>query len=245
MAWCELEALDLMLRKRQFADVEKAIGYRFKDQALLGKALTHSSANAGGKDGFDNERLEFVGDRVLGLVISSYLCDCYPDDNEGELARRFNRLVRRDACARVGRNIDIGAHLILSDAEEASGGRKKSTIIADAVEALLAAVFLDGGYDKARAVVLKLWQALDDIELAGPVADAKSALQEWVQGRGLGLPRYNVVSRTGPDHAPKFVTEVEVEGLELASGQGSSKRASEQSAATAMLEREGVWDVRE
>jgi len=232
-----------MLRKREFHSLEKALGHRFRDQDLLRRALTHSSANNGKPDGLDNERLEFVGDRVLGLVVAEYLAERFPVANEGELALRFNRLVRRETCARVGRNLGLGAHLFMSVAEENSGGREKATIVSDAVEALLAAVFLDGGFDKARRVIRCLWCQVEDEDLTAGAVDAKSALQEWAQGRGLALPVYKVVSRSGPDHAPHFMTKVTVSGGMVAQGKGSSKRASEQDAAKALLVNEGVWKV--
>jgi ribonuclease-3 len=180
-----------------------------------------------------------VGDRVLGLAIAEILNQQYPNANEGELARRFNRLVRGEACAKVARAIGLGAHLILSESEADSGGRDKSTILADAAEALLGAVFVDGGFEKARAVVRRLWQ--DQSEVVPEVAvDAKSALQEWAQGQGLALPKYTVVSRKGPDHAPHFTAEVIIMGKAPAQGEGASKRVAEQAAATALLAREGV-----
>lgn len=227
-----------MSRKRKYSDLEKALGHRFKDQDLVTRALTHSSTRGNGSRD-DNERLEFLGDRVLGLAISAALIEAFPEAAEGDLARRFNQLVKRETCAAMGRAIDLGRNLILSDSEASSGGCDKDTIIADAVEALLGAAFIDSGFDKARAIVLKLWQP----HLEGKthaVADPKSALQEWAQGRGLALPRYVEVSRSGPDHAPRFISEVRIAGCKPAQGTGSSKRAAEQAAASAMLAREGV-----
>ena len=227
-----------MKRKRKFAELEKVLGYRFKDQDLIARALTHSSTRGtGSRD--DNERLEFLGDRVLGLSMAGALIAAFPASPEGDLARRFNQLVKRETCAAMGRSIELGRHMILSDSEAGSGGRDKDTILADAIEALLGAIYLDGGFAKADAIVLKLWQS----QFAGQphaVADPKSALQEWAQGRGLALPRYVEISRSGPDHAPRFVTEVRVGGCKPAQGTGPSKRAAEQAAATAMLTREGV-----
>lgn len=220
--------------------MEKALGYRFKDQELVARALTHSSTRGSGSQ-HDNERLEFLGDRVLGLAIAGALIEAYPEAVEGDLARRFNQLVKRETCAAVGRSIGLGQHLILSDSEAGSGGRDKDTILADAIEALLGAIHTDGGFDKSRAVVLRLWEP----HLAGKShasADPKSALQEWAQGRGLPLPRYVEVSRSGPDHAPRFVSEVRISGCKPAQGTGTSKRAAEQAAATTMLLREGVMD---
>jgi ribonuclease III len=228
-----------MLRPRKFKELETKLGHRFKDVAMLERALTHASVRGGKTERSDNERLEFIGDRVLGLAIAEILNKQYPDASEGELARRYNRLVRGEACAKVSRAIGLGAHLILSESEADSGGREKTTILADAAEALLGAVFLDGGFEKARTVVRKLWQ--DQSEPVPEVAvDAKSALQEWAQGQGLALPKYIVVSRKGPDHAPHFTAEVTISGRGPAQGEGASKRIAEQEAATALLSREGV-----
>jgi ribonuclease III len=228
-----------MLRPRKFKELETKLGYRFKNPELLERALTHASVRGGKVARFDNERLEFIGDRVLGLAIAEALNGQYPDASEGELARRYNRLVRGEACAKVARNIGLGTHLILSESEADSGGRNKTTILADAAEALLGAVFIDGGFEKARAVVHKLWQ--DQSEPVPEVAvDAKSALQEWAQGQGLALPRYTVVARKGPDHAPRFTAEVLIAGRAPAQGEGASKRIAEQAAASALLTREGV-----
>lgn len=228
-----------MLRSRKFKELESKLGHRFKDPGLLERALTHASVRGGKAARFDNERLEFIGDRVLGLAIAEILNQQYPDASEGELARRYNRLVRGEACAKVARAIGLGAHLILSESEADSGGRDKTTILADAVEAVLGAVFIDGGFEKARAVVRKLWK--EQSEPVPEVAvDAKSALQEWAQGQGLALPKYTVVSRKGPDHAPRFTAEVIIAGKAPAQGEGASKRIAEQAAATALLAREGV-----
>ncbi len=205
--------------------------------AKAGKAADKSVPAAGQQD---NERLEFVGDRVLGLAVVEMLVATFPKANEGELAKRYNRLVRGETCAVVARNIDLGAHLVLSDSEAESGGRAKETILADAMEALLGAVFLDGGFDKARLVVQTLWRSQCDGQPAAVVADPKSALQEWAQGRGLPLPKYVEIARTGPDHAPLFTSEVRIDGCDAARGQGASKRAAEQAAATALMHREGV-----
>lgn len=228
-----------MLRPRKFKELETKLGHRFKSVALLERALTHASVRGGKLARSDNERLEFIGDRVLGLAIAEILNEQYPDASEGELARRYNRLVRGEACAKVSRAIGLGAHLILSDSEADSGGREKATILADAAEAVLGAVFLDAGFDKARAVVRKLWEP--QAGLAPEVSvDPKSALQEWAQGQGLALPKYSVVSRKGPDHAPRFTAEVNITGRAPAQGEGASKRIAEQAAASALLQREGV-----
>ena len=232
-----------MLRARKFKDLETSLGHRFKNQRLLEVALTHASVRGGKGTRSDNERLEFIGDRVLGLAIAELLNERFPQGSEGDLARRYNRLVRGEACAKVARAINLGAHLILSDSEAGSGGRAKNTILADAIEAVLGAIFLDAGFKSARAVVRRLWESLsEDLPVAG--VDAKSALQEWAQGQGLELPQYVEIAREGPDHAPRFTTEVRISGREPTRGEGASKRAAEQAAARAFLDREGVGGAR-
>lgn len=228
-----------MLRARKFKDLEKKLGYKFRSQALLELALTHASHRGANATREDNERLEFIGDRVLGLAVAEALHEAFPSANEGELARRFNRLVRGETCAKVGRDLALGAHLRLSDSESGSGGREKETILADAVEALLGAIFLDAGFDKAKGVVRTLWD-METAHGSNAIADAKSALQEWAQGSGLALPEYVQIERKGPDHAPLFTTEVRIKGKPPARGEGASKRAAEQAAASALLDREGV-----
>ncbi len=242
-----------MARARTIKGLETKLGYQFKAKELLERALTHASTRAvttakvrGAKSqaptglNQDNERLEFLGDRVLGLAIAELLVELDPEAREGALAKRFNRVVRRDACACIGRDLGLGAALRLSSSEDESGGRNKDTILADAVEALLAAIFIEAGYDVVRGVVRRLWTDLL-LGLPDQVADAKSVLQEWAQGQFLTLPEYVEISREGPDHAPQFTTEVRIKGLPPARGMGTNKRASEQSAAMAVLAREGVW----
>jgi len=229
-----------MLRPRKYKELEKALGYRFKNQQLLEVALTHASMRGGKGKCSDNERLEFVGDRVLGLAIAELLNERFPTASEGELARRYNRLVRGETCAKVARALGLGAHLILSDSEAGSGGRAKGTILADGMEALLGAIFLDAGYIKACAAVQRLWAVQSQELLTTASPDAKSALQEWAQGQGLPLPEYVEIARKGPDHAPRFTSEVRIDGKPPARGEGASKRSAEQAAARALLEREGV-----
>ena len=225
--------------------LEKALGHRFANLELLDTALTHASMRSTGdrtpsEAGHDNERLEFLGDRVLGLAVAEMLTQSFPRADEGELARRYNRLVRREACAEVAIALDLGRHLVLSEGEADSGGRAKLTILADACEALLGAIFLDGGFEAARLVVQRHWQPrLDSDERDRP--DPKSALQEWAQGLGMAIPVYAVTGRQGPDHAPHFTAEVRISGRKPAAGQGTSKRLAEQEAASAFLLREGVW----
>ena len=222
------------------ASLCRSLGYDFRNIGLLQTALTHSSARVTEPERGDNDQLEFLGDRVLGLIVAELLAETFPQAGTGELALRYNRLVRKETCADVAREIALGAAIVMSDGEAESGGREKNTILGDACEALLGAVFLDGGFERARAVVRTLWQPYmhADEDLA---SDAKSALQEWAQGRGLALPRYEETERRGPDHAPQFTASVSIEGFAPQSGSGASKRAAEQNAAAAMLVREGVW----
>lgn len=229
-----------MAPTRKYKDFDARLGYRFRSRDLLKKALTHASVRQAPGKRRDNERLEFLGDRVLGLAIAELLWEVYPGADEGELARHYNRLVRGGTCAAVARELDLGPLLVLSEAEADSGGRSKETILADACEALLGAVFLEAGYDTARSVVRTLWGSRVGASPAD-AADAKSLLQEWAQGQGLDLPAYIEVDRQGPDHAPRFTAEVRIKGRKPARGEGANKRGAEQAAATALLAREGVW----
>lgn len=206
---------------------------------MLRRALTHASVRKASAKRRDNERLEFLGDRVLGLAIAELLSETFPSATEGELARHYNRLVRGGTCAEIARLLELGPALVLSESEAGSGGRNKETILADACEALLGAVFLEAGYDVAREVVRTHWGPRLQGSSAD-AADAKSALQEWAQGQGLDLPVYVEVERQGPDHAPRFTSEVRIKGKKPARGEGANKRAAEQAAARALLAREGV-----
>lgn len=230
----------MLLREAETEAFTARVNYTFKDPSLLRLALTHASARSR-SDASDNERLEFLGDRVLGLAVADLLLTRFASAPEGELARRYNRLVRAETCAAIAREWGLGALMVMSGAEAESGGRTKKTILSDACEAVLGAIFIDGGYAVAAALV-ELWWTPHLGELIVP-HDAKSALQEWAQSRRLPLPLYVSISRTGPDHAPKFTTEVRVEGLIPFRGEGASKREAEQAAAHAMLLREGVWDA--
>ena len=219
--------------------LDAILGHRFAYPALLRQATTHPSAtDRTSTEAF--ERLEFLGDRVLGLAVAEMVSTAYPDASEGDLARRFNRLVRGGTCAVVGAQVGLGAQLVLSDSEAIHGGRGKETILADAMEAVLGAIFLEAGFTTAAAIVRKLWAPFLD-NLPHVTVDPKSALQEWAQGRGLPLPSYKESARKGPDHAPRFMAQVTVKGFEPAAGEGTSKRAAEQAAATAFLTQHKVW----
>jgi ribonuclease-3 len=221
---------------RQF---EERLGHHFRDQRLLERALTHASAVGDGRITEHNERLEFLGDRVLGLVAAEYVYAAAEDAPEGTLARALNRLVRKETCAQVAQRLEMGRVLVMARGEDRAGGREKPGILADACEAVLGAVHLDGGLQPVRQIFAQHWPK-DDTELSTGVKDAKSMLQEWVQGRGHPPPVYEVVDQTGPDHRPEFTVEVRVEGLASEKAQAGSKREAEQAAAEAMLARERI-----
>lgn len=216
------------------SDLETRLGHVFKDRELLARALRHSSASASAS----NERLEFLGDRVLGLIAAEKLHALYPDDAEGSLALKFNALARQEACAAAAEAAGLADHIQLANSEVMSGGRKKAAILAGTCEAVIAALYLDGGFEAARAFVEKYWTHAF-ATLDSDMRDAKTALQEWAQGRKEfpAPPVYRVVKREGPDHAPRFEVEVSVTGRDPVVGEGGSKREAEQSAAKAMLKK--------
>jgi ribonuclease-3 len=219
--------------------LEQTIGYRFKDGELLIRALTHLSALAGGSRAGSYQRLEFLGDHVLGLIISEMLFRAFPKGDEGELSRRLADLVRRETCADVARSINLGEAVRLGMSESNSGGRSRTAILADVCEALVGAVFLDGGYAAATELVEQLWGERMRAP-SRPLRDPKTMLQEWAQARGLPTPAYREVERLGPHHSPEFRIAVTLPEREPAEGRGRSKRVAEQAAAAAMLAREGV-----
>jgi ribonuclease-3 len=220
-------------------DLESRVGYAFADKAILDRALTHVSASPRQGRGGSYQRLEFLGDHVLGLVVSDMLYRAFPKADEGDLSRRLADLVRRDTCAEIARAIDLGAALRLGTSESNAGGRRRTATLADACEALIGAVFVDGGYPAAAELIERLWRERM-LKPPRPLRDPKTMLQEWAQGRGLPTPAYHEVERTGPDHNPKFRVAVEIADRAPAEGIGASKRAAEQAAAAAMLTREGV-----
>ena len=219
--------------------LEKTIGYKFKDRELLDRSLTHISALSGGSRVNSYQRLEFLGDHVLGLIISDMLFRAFPKGDEGELSRRLADLVRREACADVARSIDLGAALRLGASEANAGGRMRTAILADVCEALIGAVYLDGGYDASAKLVERFWGERMRAPVR-PLRDPKTILQEWAQARGLPTPTYKEIERTGPHHDPEFRVAVALPNKEPAEGLGRSKRVAEQAAAAAMLKREGV-----
>ena len=210
------------------------LGHGFTDDALLVEALTHASLGSATRA--DNQRLEFLGDRVLGLVMAEALLAADPAATEGQLAPRFNALVRKETCADVARSVGMGDVLRLGRSEMMSGGRKKDALLGDALEAVIAAVYLDGGFGAARRVILRLWgRRIGGVD--ADARDAKTALQEWAQGRGQTPPLYVEVARSGPDHAPLFTVEARLEGGASQSAEAGSKRQAEQIAARALLAR--------
>jgi ribonuclease III len=216
------------------------LGHEFRNPELLVQAVTHASISSPTRP--DNQRLEFLGDRVLGLVMAEALLQADPAAAEGLLAPRYNALVRKESCADVAREVGLGDVLKLGRSEMMSGGRRKEALLGDAMEAAIAAVYLDGGFGAAQRVVLRLW--------AGRIAavdadsrDAKTALQEWAQARGLSPPGYSELGREGPDHQPLFTVEVSLDSGETEAAQAGTKRQAEQAAAKALLARMEAGDA--
>jgi ribonuclease-3 len=222
---------------RRNDELSSTLGHRFGNPALLEEALTHPSVERPrGQTKGDYERLEFLGDRVLGLVIADRLLRLYPDSDAGALARRYNTLVRRETLAEVAETIGLGEHIRLSKSEHGAGGREKPAILADVCEAVIGAVYVDGGLEPAADFIRRHWDPMAE-KLARAPKDAKTALQEWAHARGLEGPVYDVVGQAGPDHDTFFTVEVRLKDREAAKGEGRSKRVAEQAAAELMLER--------
>jgi ribonuclease-3 len=211
--------------------LSEQFGYQFHDEALLKRALTHAGADSARS----NERLEFLGDRVLALVVSENLYARYPAEDEGALTRRVHALVRWEACAKVGEQIGLWDHLVLTRSE-AAGGRARGPIVGSACEAVIAALYLDGGMAAARAFIERWWEPMF-ADAGADVRDAKTRLQEWAQSRGreASAPIYTLKEQAGPDHAPRFVVEATVKGFDPVTGEGGSKRQAEQDAAARLL----------
>lgn len=224
-------------------DIADILGHEFTDPDLLVLALTHPSATGCGPAGsngddaklYNYERLEFLGDRVLGLVIADLLLRRYPKEREGKLARRHTQLVRKEALAQVAEEIGLGGHLALSRSEEGAGGRNNPAILADCCEAVIAALYLDGGISVAERFILEHWVPIMEATVE-PAKDPKTALQEWAQARGLPLPSYDVVEHAGPDHQPVFAIKVTIAGQPSLTGTGKSKQSAEKAAASQMLQ---------
>ncbi len=229
-----------MTKKDRVTELEDRIGYVFRDKNLLERALTHGSYGDGRRNTDDNQRLEFMGDRVLGLIAAERLLDEY-DDDEGALARRFNAIVRKEACARAARRAGLGEALRMSKSTEADQGRDNVSILGDACEALLAALYFDGGLDVARAFFDRFWNE-ELPHVAEGLRDPKTKLQEWALAHYSVNPTYRLIERAGPDHRPVFAVEAIVGDLKPERGEGRSKQNAERSAAKALLAREGVHD---
>ncbi|MGO4853903.1 ribonuclease III [Phaeovulum sp. W22_SRMD_FR3] len=223
----------------EIAGFQARLGHSFAKPELLLRALTHASIATPQRP--DNQRLEFLGDRVLGLVMAETLLRADTKASEGQLAPRFNALVRKEACADVARDIGLGDVLKLGRSEMMTGGRRKEALLGDAMEAVIAAVYLDAGFDAARDLVLRLWGP----RIGGVAEDArdpKTSLQEWAQARGLPPPTYSEVGRDGPDHAPLFTIEARLTTGEAETAQAGAKRQAEQAAARALLARMEMSD---
>ncbi|MEM7489626.1 MAG: ribonuclease III [Pseudomonadota bacterium] len=223
-----------MKLSRDLAAFQDRIGHRFADPELLVRAMTHSSI--GSETRPDNQRLEFLGDRVLGLVMAEALMSEDRTASEGQLAPRFNALVRKETCAEVAQSVDLGAVLKLGKSEQVTGGRRKQALLGDTMEALIAAIYRDAGLDAARDMILRLWgDRIDRVD--DDARDPKTTLQEWAQARGMDPPRYEVVDRSGPDHAPTFRIAATLSDGRSAEGRATAKRGAEQAAAKALLAR--------
>lgn len=213
--------------------LQDILGHRFSDIGLLSRALVHASFAEDRNQ--SNERLEFLGDRVLGLVVAEVLFQRYPSEDEGELARRYAGLTSREGLVRVAAAIDLDRFILAQHGDVETAKRSQASVAADTMEAVLGALYLDGGLAPAKVFISKRWEALMEEDLSPP-KDAKTSLQEWAQARGLGLPAYEVVSRDGPDHAPTFTISVAIKGHGAKTGQGGSRRTGEQAAATTLLQ---------
>jgi ribonuclease-3 len=228
-------------RDKNHEKLQFRLGYSFSDLDLLERALTHSSAiSPARRIDRSYQRLEFLGDRVLGLVVADMIYRLYPKSNEGELSRTLNTLVRKETCADIARRLDLGREMILGDSEARSGGAEKDAILGDVTEAVIGAIYLDGGLEPARAFIESNFSQF----LAGGQAnraDAKTTLQEWAQARGLEPPSYVLVERRGPDHAPEFTIAVELAGFDNVQAIGASKKIAEHKAAELFLVRQQVW----
>ena len=221
-----------MKLSKELISFSEKIGHKFSRPDILLRAVTHASRSSPTRP--DNQRLEFLGDRVLGLVMAEALLEADPEATEGQLAPRFNALVRKETCAEVAREVGVGNVLKLGRSETMSGGRRKEALLGDAMEAVIAAVYRDAGFEAAKSVILKLWG--DRIrEVDHDARDPKTSLQEWAQARGMSPPAYIEVSRSGPDHEPVFRIRAELQSGEFAESEGRNKRLAEQAAAKALL----------
>jgi ribonuclease-3 len=224
-------------RKAAIAALERSLGHTFADREILERALTHSSAGEGARHVRHNERLEFLGDRVLNLLTAERLMELYPDEREGELTKRMHALISGEACARVAGRIGLSEALRLSGGESRRGGRANATILGDACEALLAALYRDAGLEGTREVFVRIWAEEFEAAEVHAGSNPKSELQEWAAQRKLPQPAYEVVSRSGPAHAPTFEVELRVGDMGPVRAQGRSRQHAEKAAAAAFLDR--------
>ena len=225
-----------MKKSEAIRSFEQRLGYEFSNLSLLVEALTHSSIASDFRK--DNQRLEFLGDRVLGLVMAEALLEIDQTAPEGTLAPRFNALVRKETCAEVARQIELGGVLKMGRSEMLSGGRRKDALLGDGMEAVIAAIYKDGGFEIAKTIIIKLWgDRIKNVKV--DARDAKTMLQEWAQARGQNPPNYEVMSRSGPDHAPDFLVKVILDSGETSEALAGSKRQAEQMAAKALLQKIG------
>jgi len=222
-------------RDSALSQLQERLGHRFADPVLLERALTHPSVSADREHrGGDYERLEFLGDRVLGLVVAERLFHRFPHEAEGLLARRLAKLVGKETLASVAEDLGLGGFMRLAMGEDERQGRSNPGLLSDVCEAVIAALYLDGGLPAAKQLIDRFWTQRIEFDREAP-SDAKTELQEWAQARGLPLPRYTEIDRTGPPHDPLFTIAVDVEGQPRQAGSGRSKRAAEQDAATRLL----------
>ena len=228
------------MKSADLKSLEATLGYSFGNQDLLRRALTHASAiSSSAPDGGTYQRLEFLGDRVLGLVVADMLDQRFPEAPEGELSRRLARLVSGETCAEVAREMRLPNFLRIGGSVK-GGGAATPSVLGDVCESVIGAVYRDGGLAAAQRLVERYWRPRIET-MSGPLRDAKTELQEWAHRRGFETPVYLEVRRSGPDHAPEFVIEVQVAGVESERALGRSKREAEHEAAAAVLRREGVW----
>jgi ribonuclease-3 len=227
---------------RDLDRLQDTLGHRFANPDLLALALTHASAVNGTRGARQTyQELEFLGDRVLGLVVADVLTEEFPQATEGDLSRWFHRLVSGDVCAEVANELQLAKYLKMGKGPKKSAGSASPGVLADACEAVIAAVYRDGGIEAARGLIERRWRP----RIAGmstPLRDAKTELQEWAHRRGFEAPSYTQIARSGPDHKPEFDIEVSVGDIAPEKGRGGSKRDAEQEAAASLLRREGVWE---
>jgi len=221
--------------------IERRLGHVFADRGLLATALTHATAASATRGTY--QRLEFLGDRVLGLVVTEMLIASFPKASEGELSLRLAELVRKETCAEVATALDLASAIRFGGGKGQRAVLATTNVLGDVCEAVIAAIYLDGGLEAARAFIAAHWQERVT-RAALPMRNAKAALQEWAQGHGHEVPTYSIAAKSGPDHEPKFEVEARIDGLSPARGIGRTRRDAEQAAAATLLTREGVWPAR-